>query len=479
MASAQEYCVSPLPMAEEVQPSEKGFSRFSNLWLVPDFEQAFINLGTSSVLTISDGTLVPFVMPPLAKDNRVVPHFFVRTNGETWAFERITKSLYRLDQDSDTFVEIELTNDSEITAEIAYGPLRPYPDLSSSGHSVPALYVSTGARLENTFEVTETGLAPIDVPSDWFRGGYPPITFDEIGSFLEAQGRMMFRRDGTKEWAEIGRYENIVGPMAQRQFSSFINAQVLSDDTFQLILNDRVMVGRFDGSMLAPSLDYQIAGQAVVHQPTGEVLVFPDEPHGNRADQDAPSLVNVEPLLHIAAAKQPQIPGGFRAMPQTVGPSIHTTSVFHKPTGLTLVTHAKGIAAFGQSGLTDVAIPSWHSYLAINLVSVGDRYVAHVIGQGFYEITEDLQFREIQFPEVGASIEISFSETLGQFIASSFDWQAVYTSTDLRDFSEVGGASTKIRDFVGDIPSENAAMLISASSAYLLGSCDVASQTND
>ncbi|UWQ29622.1 hypothetical protein [Leisingera sp. M523] len=45
-----------------------------------------------------------------------------------------------------------------------------------------------------------------------------------------------------------------------------------------MMLENRVMVGWFDKDDAPPALDYQFAGDAVLHPPSGKILLWPGEP---------------------------------------------------------------------------------------------------------------------------------------------------------------------------------------------------------
>lgn len=101
----------------------------------------------------------------------------------------------------------------------------------------------------------------------------------------------------------------------------------------------------------------------------------------------------------------------------------------------------------------------------------------HAIGRGFYEITDDLEPREIALPESGGSIGIEYSALLDRFIVRSSSWSTVYLSDDLRSFHPANGDVEGIVSYIGDFSSGSGAILVARDAVYTVRACTLINQS--
>ena len=237
------------------------------------------------------------------------------------------------------------------------------------------------------------------------------------------------------------------------------------------MLEDRVLVGRMDDEEGKPVFGYQLAGDIVIHEPTGQVLVFANEPLAQNGREEPP-LMSTEDALYEAHPTGPRVVPGYRAAQQRSSGSLPFNSwVFHPPSGLTLIAHANGIAGFDGQMLRDLPALAPQPGTQRVLRRIGGRHVIELMGGGLAEITDDLQLRPISLPEEGGSIHLDYSALLDHFILRSRTWERVYTSPDLVQFSAVAGAYEPIVGLAGDLPAQKAVFVSSAGSGYLIQAC--------
>lgn len=469
-ASEQDYCVAELPVSEDIVPGRNGFSIFSRAITVPGFEYPFIDLDASAIATLVGGKLVPFSVPPLDQSNAKMPKLVRQKDGAILAYNRAEREFYVLEPSTDGFKPLDLTGLDEIKSVVAYASLQAKTKHLERSHGSPRMYGFLGQRLERLAEISDTAITPVDLPKRWRPGGYPPANIPGIGFFVEAQGTMMFRQSEDAEWTEISQYTNVIGLMANRPMQT-LHAHLSDNDTFYLRLSDRVLVGQISKAEGRPDIVYQAAGKQIVHEPTGQVLIFPDEPYGSGWARNKPALANMEPVLHELQNNMPMIPDGDRIEQQRSGTVPFHQWMYHPESERTLIAHRLGVAAYDGDNVTDLERFSQFSENMKVFHRVGAKIVMHAIGHGFFEITDDLEPREIVLPELGGSIGIEYSALLDRFIVRSSSWSTVYLSDDLRSFHPVNGDVEGIVSYIGDFSSGLGAILVARDAVYTVQVC--------
>ena len=474
--SEQEHCIVELSVSEDIVPGRYGFSSFSRAVIVPGFEFPFIDLDASSIATIVDGKLVPFSLPPLDQSNAAMPKLVSQEDGTILAYNRVDRRFYVLAQNSGAFRPLDLMDIDEIQSATAYASLQALTQHSEPSHGSPRLYGHRDEPLEPLVHITDTAITPVEMPKMWRHIEFPPAYITGIGYFVEAQGSMMFRRDEETEWAEISRYANVIGVMANRPMQR-LHAHLSNDGKFFLRLSDRVLVGQINEAEDRPNIVYQAAGKQIVHEPTGQVLVFPDEPYGSGWARNRPALASMEPVLHELHNTMPMIPDGDRLEQQRSGTVPFHKWIYHPESERTLIAHQLGVAAFDGDRVVDLENFSQFSDYVKVFHRVGVKTVMHAIGRGFFEITVDLEPREIVLPELGGSIGIEYSALLDRYIARSSSWSTVYLSRDLRSFYPVNGEVEGIVSYIGDFSSGLGAILVARDGVYTVQVCTPPSQS--
>lgn len=469
-SSEQEYCIVELPVSEGIVPGQYGFSRSSRTITVPGFEYPFIDLGASSIATIVDSKLVPFSFSPLDQSNAAMPELVSQEDGSILAYNRVEGGFYVLVPNAGAFRPLDLTGLDEIRSVTAYASLQTKAKHSQPSHGSPRMYGFLGQQLERLAQITDTAITPVDLPKRWRPGGFPPAYIPGIGFFVEAQGTMMFRQSQDAEWIKISHYANVIGLMANRPMQS-LHAHLSDDGTFFLRLSDRVLVGQINEAEDRPNIVYQAAGKQIVHEPTGQVLVFPDEPYGSNWARNRPPLARMESVLHELQYSAPVMPNGDQLEQQRSGTVPFHQWIYHPESERTLIAHQFGVAAFDGDRVADLEDFSQFSGQMKIFHRVGVKTVMHAIGSGFYEITADLKLREIVLPEIGGSIAIEYSAVLDLYIASAPSWSTVYLSRDLRGFYPVNGDVEGMVSYAGDFVSDLSAVLVARSGVYFVQIC--------
>ena len=474
--SEQGHCAIELPVSEDIVPGRYGFSIFSRAVTVPGFEYPFIDLDASAIATFVDDKLVPFSFPPLDQSNAAMPKLVSQEDGSILGYNRVEGGFYILSPSTGTFKSLDLTGLDEIQSVTAYASLQAKAKHSEPSHGSPRMYGFLGQRLERLAEITDSAIAPVDLPERWRPGGYPPAYIPGIGFFVEAQGTMMFRQSEDAEWTEISQYANVIGLMANRPMQR-LHAHLSDNGTFFLRLSDRVLVGQFNEAEGRPDIVYQAAGKQIVHEPTGQVLIFPDEPYGSGWARNRPALANMKPVLHELQNNMPLIPDGDRIDQQRSGTVPFHQWMYHSESERTLIAHRLGVAAFDGDRVVDLESFSQFSEFMKVFHRVGAKIVMHAIGRGFFEVTDDLEPREIFLPESGGSIGIEYSASLDRFIARSSSWSKVYLSHDLKSFHPVNGDVEGIVSYIGDFSNVLGAVLVARDAVYAVQACTLTNQS--
>lgn len=469
-SAEQEHCIVELPVSDDIVPGQYGFSRFSRAVIVPGFQYPFIDLEASKVATIVDGKLVPFSLPPLDQSNSAMPELISQEDGTILAYNRVDRRFYALTPNSEAFRPLDLKGIEEIQNAIAYASLPALTQHSEASHGAPRLYGFRNEPLKQLVHITHSAISPVEMPEMWRHIEFPPAFIPGIGYFAEAQGAMMFRRGEDTEWAEISRYANVIGLMANRPMQT-LYAHLSNDGTFFLRLSDRVLVGRISEAEDRPDIVYQAAGKQVFHEPTGQVLVFPDEPYGVKWARNRPRLARMEAVLHELRSGSPMIPNGDQIGQQMLGTVPFHQWIYHPESERTLIAHRLGVASFDGDKVADLAEFSQFSKYMKTFDRVGPKIIMHAIGSGYYEITAELKPREIAVPEKSGSIAIEYSAVLNRYIASSSSWSTVYLSHDLERFYPVNGAVEGVVRYAGDFGGDGSAVLVARGGVYSVQMC--------
>lgn len=467
-AQADGFCSESLPLAAGVEPALDQLSASAELLVIPGFDRPLIDVGATSILTIEDGRLVPFDDPPLDLWNRLLPVLVRWPDGEVWAYSRVRPQLYRLSPETGAFVPLTLDGLSTLSGFSASGMMRRHADRRQDryGEGVPPLY---GYADDGLVEITQDGVRPLSLPEAWPAMGWVPIVVPELGTFLPAGSGLWFRRDEGTDWQEVARLEDAQSLYSQSPFEMFEVHRSEEGDLW-VMLEDRVLVGRMDDEESAPVFGYQLAGDIVVHEPTGQVLVFANEPLAQNGREEPP-LVLTEDALYEARPAGPRIMPGYRAAQQLAGSVPFNSWIFHPPSGLTLIAHANGIAGFDGRTLRDLPALAPEPGMQRILRRIGDRHVIDLMGGGLAAITDELRLRPIPLPEEDELVDLDHSALLDRFILRSHEWNRMYTSPDLIRFSAVAGAYEPIVGLAGDLPAQEAVFVNSANSGYLIQAC--------
>lgn len=469
---AEEFCSKYLPLAKDVEAKQQSLSIFGRLIAFPGLKKPMIDIGAKTILTIEDGTLVPFDDPPLDLWNRLLPVLVRWPDGEIWAYSRVRPGLYRFDVAAGAFIPLLIETTFSLRAFAASGTLRRHEDRRQvrSNDGNPPLYAFTGLSRDRLVELTREGVSPVSLPETPGAAGWTPITSKDIGTFLPVKNEIWFRHMDGAKWHRIAQVREVRSLYKQSPFSMF-QVHVSETGALWVMLEDRVLVGRLDDPSGWPKLNYQLAGDIFIHEPTGQVLVFANDPL-SLDGREKPPLAKTEDALYEARPVSPMIVPGFRTTQQNAGSVPLKSALYHEPSGLTLIAHAKGIAGFNGKMLQNLPGLASDSGETRVLRKVGDRYLIDVMGGGIAEIRENLSLRPINLPEEETGLmNINFSPLLSRFIRQSSSWKRLYTSSDLVDFAPVSGEYEPIRALVGDLPEQSAFLANSAESGYLIQRC--------
>lgn len=471
-AMARQLCLKPLPADRSVEVSEFGLPSVSKLLSVPDFDQPFLDfgMGSKTILTVADGKLRDFTEAPMSSWNRLFPTIISQNDDTTWAYTNVRPALFLLDPETSTFVRHPISDTPGLRGFSHPDWRREHEDrtIDRRNQGDGPIYAYVGDKL---FKIVAGELEEATVPPTWTASDSVPIDFPGVGVFAHVKGQIWFRRSDAQEWHMIASIKDLLSLHSQSPFSIFQVRYERETGSIWVMLEDRVLVGRLEQDSIAPELDYQFAGDVILHPPSGKILVWAGEALTDQGN-DSPRPISGSPGLWEMSAVAPTRVPGFQAQPRLSNTVPLLSTLFHDPTQTTIVSHAGGFAAFDGEFLRDLA----------ELTPEGDRkpFLRKVAGRYFMrswdwlaEITDDLDLRPIPLPQpVEQRVELLFSPKLKTFILHSAGWETVFTSTDLVSFHEVQGDGTTIIGVIGEMPGEAAVLANSKHQVFLIHYCE-------
>ncbi len=471
-AMAQQLCLKPLPVDRSVEVSEFGLPSMSKLLNAPGFDQPFLDfgMGSDTILTVADGKLRDFTEAPMSSWNRLFPTIISQNGDTTWAYTNVRPALFLLDPETRTFVRHPISDTPGLRGFSHPDWRREHEDrtIDRRNQGDGPIYAYVGDKL---FKIVAGELEEATVPPTWTASDSVPIDFPGVGVFAHVKGQIWFRRSDAREWDKIASIRDLRSLYAQSPFSIFQAHYDEKTGEIWVMLEDRVMVGRFDQDDTAPVLDYQFAGDVVLHPPSGKILVWSGEPLTSKWFEQPKPYQGGPGLWEMSPGAPKRVPG-FQAQPRLSGTVPLPSTSFHAPSQTTIVSHADGFAAFDGEVLRDL----------VELAPEGDRklFLRKVAGRNFMsswdwlaEITDDLDLRPIPLPQpVEQRVELLFSPKLKTFILHSAGWETVFTSTDLVTFHEVQGDAAMIIGVIGEMPGEAAVLAKSKHQVFLIQYCE-------
>ncbi len=466
-AVANEACISPVAMSPDITLPNTGIDRTSEVQVIEGYERPFIETFGAPILTIANRKLLVFDEPPLDQWSRLPPKVVTSSDGVTFAYSMVKPALYRLDKGAGQFIR-EPASDTPGLVRFAHsGWRRQHGDrTSTTGRDGPIF-----AEIEDGLAMFNDGkLERFSLPRDWRRSGSVPVHVPDVGWFLSVDGKIYFRRFDQTEWHNVSKIRDLRSVYGESPFDIF---QVsYQDDTgiIRLMLFDRVMVGRFRPEDAFPKFDYQFSGQVVVHQPTGQVLVWSGEPR-TQDNFDRPKKHPGEPGLWEMTPGSPTPVGGFAAKPRMAGRANVSPSTFHRGSGFTIIGHEDGFASFDGSRLHNLPQLGFKAARKAFLFQVGERTILKAYGW-LAEIMDNLDMRSISLPvRQPGSFGLTYSPGLGRYFLTCDACSSVYVSDDLATFQPVRGKSEPIVALPGDMPNGKAMIALSKRHAYLIERC--------
>ncbi len=402
--------------------------------------------------------------------NRRFPTIISQNDDTIWAYTNVRPALFQLDAETGAFVRHLISDTPGLRGFSHPDWRREHEDrtINRRNRGDGPIYAYVGDKL---FKIVAGELEEATVPPTWSAGDSVPIDFPGVGVFAHVKGQIWFRRNDAQEWHMIASIKDLLSLYSQSPFSIFQVRYEEETDNIWIMLEDRVMVGRLDQDSVAPVLDYQFAGDVVLHPPSGKVLAWAGEALTDQRNASPRQISGSAGLWEMSAGAPTRVPG-FQAQPRLVNTVPLLSTLFHDPTQTTIVSHAGGFAAFDGETLRDIA----------ELTPEGDRkpFLRKVAGRYFMrswdslaEITDDLDLRSISLPQsVEQRVELSFSPKLETFFLQSAGWETVYTSTDLVSFHEVQGDGTTIIGVIGEMPGEAAMLANSKHQVLLIQYCE-------
>ncbi|WP_411352715.1 hypothetical protein PNH50_07525 [Leisingera aquaemixtae] len=330
------------------------------------------------------------------------------------------------------------------------------------------IYAYVGEKL---FRITAGNLEEAVVPPTWSAGDCVPIDFPGVGVFAHVKGQIWFRREDSREWHGIAHIKDILSLYSQSPFSIFQVQYNEKTEDIWLMLEDRVMVGRFDQDDEAPAFDYQLAGDVVLHPPTGKILVWSGDALTDQ-ENDTPRPIYSKAGLWEMTANTPTRVPGFQALPRLSGTVPLLSTIFHAPSQATIVSHFDGFAVFDGETLQNLPQFSSEGDRKPFLRKIGGR---HILSSWDWlaEITNDLDVRPIPLPQTAKQrVELSYSSKLETFFLHSAGWKTVFASPDLVSFQQVHGDGEPIISVIGEMPGENAVLANSKHKVLLIKHCE-------
>lgn len=467
-AVASEFCISPVATSLTLLLPDTGIARTSKVQVIEGYERPFIETFGAPILTIANRKLLVFDEPPLDRWNRLPPQVVTSSDGVTFAYSMVKPALYRLDKGAGQFIREPVSDTPGLVRFAHSGWRRQHGDRTS-----------TTGRDGPIFAETEDGLAMFNddmlekfsLPSDWRRSGSVPVHVPNVGWFLPVNGTVHFRRFDQTEWHVVSKIRDLRSLYGESPFDIFQVRYQADTSMIWLMLFDRVMVGSFRPEDAFPKFEYQFSGKVVIHQPTGQILVWSGEPR-TRDNFERPKKYPGEPGLWEMTPGSPTPVRGFAVKPRMAGRATISPSTFHRGSGFTIIGHEYGFASFDGSHLRDLPHLGSKAAHKAFLFRVGDRTIVKAYGW-LAEVMDNLEVRSISLPiDQPGSFRLAYSPGLGRYFLTCDNCESVYVSDDLITFQPVKGTSDRIVALPGDMPNGKAMIALSKKQAYLIERCD-------
>ncbi len=466
-AVANEACISPVAMSPDITLPNAGIARTSEVQVIEGYDSPFIKTGGAPILTIANRKLLVFDEPPLDQWNRLPPQVVRSSDGVTFAYSMVKPALYRLDKGARQFIREPVSDTPGLVRFAHSGWRRQHGDRTSiTGRNGPIF-----AETEDGLAMFNDGiLEKFSLPSDWRRSGAVPVHVPNVGWFLPVNGTVYFRRFDQAEWQIVSKIRDLRSVYGESPFDILQVRYQADTGIIWLMLFDRVMVGSFRPEDAFPKFDYQFSGNVVVHQPTGQVLVWSGEPR-TQDNFDQPKKYPGAPGLWEMTPGSPTTVGGFAAKPRMAGRANVSPSTFHRGSGFTIIGHEDGFASFDGSRLHNLPQLGSKAARKAFLYQVNDRTIVKAYGW-LAEVMDNLDVRPISLPvEQPGSIGLTYSPGLGRYFLRCDNCSSVYVSDDLITFQPVKGTSDPIVALPGDMPNGKAMIALSKRHAYLIEHC--------
>ena len=464
---ANEVCISPVAMSPDFTLPNTGIARTSEIQVIEGYDRPFIEIFGAPILTIANRKLLVFDEPPIDRWNRLPPQVVTSSDGVTFAYSMVKPALYRLDTGAGQFIRESVSDTPGLVRFAHSGWRRQHGDRTSTkGRDGPIF-----AETDDSLAMFNDGiLEKFSLPSDWRRSGSVPVHVPDVGWFLPVDGTVHFRRFDQTEWHIVSKIRDLRSVYGESPFDIFQVRYQADTSMIWLMLFDRVMVGRFRPEDAFPKFDYQFSGKVVVHQPTGQVLVWSGKPR-TKDNFDRPKKYPGAPGLWEMTPGSPTPVRGFAAKPRMAGRVHVSTSTFHRGSGFTIIGHEDGFASFDGSRLRDLPQLGFKAAHKAFLYQVNDRTIVEAYGW-LAEVMDNLDVRSISLPvDQPGSIGLTYSPGLGRYFLKCDNCSSVYVSDDLATFQPVRGTSEPIIALPGDMPNGKAMIALSKRHAYLIERC--------
>lgn len=476
---ADELCALPVKLFEDIKLPKNGLSAQAEIKTVNGFDRPFIkNAGSGlPILTISNNKLQTFNDPPLDQWNRLMPTFVYGSDKKVWDFNSVKSDLYFLDRSKRQFIRSPLSDlndniqfmrtDKSIRHEdrsLHHDSKEPFIALTKKGLTI----IKNGKPIE---------LPP---PPNWKQNDGAPFYISDVGWFMPVKEQswsrtfktIWFRNFQSEKWHAIAEFRILKGVMAQSPFQFFQVRHSKETGAIWILLEDRVLVGRINKNSQIPTMDYQFAGDIIIHQPNERVLVYSGKPIIQK-QSDQPEWYNAKQGLWEMTSGGPTRVKGFSAKERAGSFKIPLLEhSFHTASGLTLIGHSTGFASFDGTLLKDLPQLATDKLGIIYLEPMGNKLIARK-HDWFGEVIDELNVRPITIPNVEKPnrLRLAYSSGLGQYFLFCEACKNVFYSKDLTKFNLVKGIDMPISSILGDMPSGKASVLFTKSNPYLIEYC--------
>lgn len=472
-ASADGLCVKDLEFDRESILGDRLFSSFGGMIPVESMGVAYLDLGSGIPVLKLDGDRISVALePPLDQWNKLLPDFFFQSDDDIWAYTRVNPTLYRYDPSEQRFRRHSVSEISQLKGFGRSDWRRRHEDRTDKTRS----RIGTGevfVRVANElFALSDGAMEKVSMPPSWNASNSVPINIIGLGSLSHVGGEIWFQAEARSDWKLVAEIKDLSSRYSQSPFSIFQVKFQPETGEVRLLLEDRVLVGEVADNGEEIEFDYQFSGDVVIHQPTGQVLVWAGEPLTEKRRERPHRFQAVNGLWEMTA-KQPTRVEGFAAEARlSEGGNVPLQSnVHHRALGLTIVSHEGGFAIFDGETLEDVPALAKEEGQTFFLSLAGGRTFAKSHDR-LVEIKDDLSVVEIIPPKIPENLfDLYFSNILGGFIMFSRGWEHAYFTGDFQDYTEISGVSEPIIGVLGDLAFMPALIVYSASQVYAISEC--------